>query len=96
MKMREERRTINAGGEFAIRLEVAPGFAWYLVECPPELAQIGSGYEPVAETNQPITSRTQTFRFLALFPGGYRLTFARKRDGDTDAVEQRRIRVSVR
>jgi hypothetical protein len=96
MKMREERRTINAGGEFAVRLEVAPGFTWHLVDCPPELAQIGSGYEPVAETTAPVTSRTQAFRFLALDPGGYRLMFARKRDGDADAVEQRRIRVSVR
>ncbi len=96
MKTREERRSVNAGAEFAVRLEVAPGFGWYLVDCPLELEQIGSGYEPTPETNQPVTSRTQTFRFLALDPGGYRLTFARKRDGDADAVEQRRIRVSVR
>jgi hypothetical protein len=96
MKMREERRSVNAGGEFAVRLEVAPGFAWHLADCPPELEQIGSGYEPVAETKQPVTSRTQTFRFLALIRGGYRLIFARKRDGDADALEQRRIRVSVR
>jgi hypothetical protein len=96
MKMREERRSVNAGGEFAIRLEVAPGFTWHLVDCPPELEQIGSGYEPIAETTAPVTSRTQVFRFLALFSGGYRLTFTRKREDDADAVEQRRIRVSVR
>ena len=96
MKMREERRSVNTGGEFAVRIEVAPGFAWHLIECPPEMEQIGSGYEPVADTTAPVTSRTQVFRFLALFPGGYRLLFARRRDNDAETVEQRRIRVSVR
>jgi hypothetical protein len=96
MKMREERRSVNAGGEFAVRLEVAPGFVWHLMECPLELEQIGSGYEPIAAPTATATSRTQVFRFLALFPGGYRLLFARTRDNDADTVEQRRIRVSVR
>jgi predicted secreted protein len=98
MEMPEERRTINAGGEFAIRLEVAPtaGYAWYLTEYPEELEQIGSGFAPAAEAAKAGGTRTQVFRFLAMTPGSYMLTFEMKRQDDADATTRQRVRVSVR
>jgi len=98
MKTLEERRSVNAGGEFAIRLEATPtaGYTWQLTDSPAELEQIGSGYEPIADTTRMGGTRTQVFRFLALTPGSYTLTFDLKRQNDADVTTRQRVRVSVR
>jgi predicted secreted protein len=100
MKTRDERRSVNAGAEFAVRFEVVPtsGFAWHLMDCPVELDQIGAGYEPIPEdTVIPAGgTRTQIFRFLAMTRGTYPLIFDLKRTHDVEPMERLQLRVSVR
>ena len=88
---------VGVDEEFTISLQsiATAGYLWKLESLPEGVEHLGTENQNPASEAKPGDPTNQVFRFRALKPGEYKLTFALARPWENKAIETKSVNVKV-